>query len=92
MNEVALYDVIIGLEIHVQLQTETKLFCGCETRFGAEPNTLTCHVCTGMPGALPVLNESALTLAIKAGLALNCNIERNTKWDRKNYFLSLIHI
>ena len=86
MNEVALYDVIIGLEIHVQLQTETKLFCGCETRFGAEPNTLTCHVCTGMPGALPVLNESALTLAIKAGLALNCNIERNTKWDRKNYF------
>ena len=80
------YELIIGLEIHVQLQTATKLFCGCETRFGEPANTLTCHVCTGMPGALPVLNQTALDLAIKAGLALNCSIERNTKWDRKNYF------
>ena len=86
MTANAEYEIIVGLEIHVQLQTATKLFCGCETRFGAEPNTLTCHVCTGMPGALPVLNSRALELAIKAGLALNCNIQRNTKWDRKNYF------
>lgn len=80
------FEVIIGLEIHVQLQTETKLFCSCSTQFGAEPNTQTCHVCTGMPGALPVLNEHALKLAIKTGLALGCQIERSTKWDRKNYF------
>lgn len=86
MTASADYEVIIGLEIHVQLQTATKLFCGCETRFGAKPNTLTCHVCTGMPGALPVLNGRALELAIKAGLALNCSIQRNTRWDRKNYF------
>ena len=86
MTEAPDYEVIIGLEIHVQLQTQTKLFCGCETIFGAEPNTRTCHVCTGMPGALPVLNRRALHLAIKAGLAINCQIQRNTKWDRKNYF------
>ena len=86
MTTSAEYELIVGLEIHVQLQTETKLFCGCATQFGAPANTLTCHVCTGMPGALPVLNQSALDLAIKAGLALNCSIERNTKWDRKNYF------
>ena len=78
--------VIIGLEIHVQLQTQSKLFCGCSTKFGSQPNTQTCHVCTGQPGALPVLNRRALQLAIKTGLALNCQIERNTKWDRKNYF------
>ncbi len=77
---------IIGLEIHVQLQTESKLFCGCSTQFGAAPNTQTCFVCTGMPGALPVFNARALDLAIKTGIALNCSIERNTKWDRKNYF------
>ena len=80
------YTTIIGLEIHVQLQTETKLFCGCSVKFGSAPNTQTCMVCTGMPGALPVLNEKALELAIKAGLALNCKIEQHTKWDRKNYF------
>ena len=80
------FEVIIGLEIHVQLRTESKLFCGCSTKFGAPPNTQTCHVCTGMPGALPVLNRHALELAIKTGLALNCQIERATKWDRKNYF------
>lgn len=77
---------VIGLEVHVQLQTQSKLFCGCSTAFGGEPNTQTCPVCTGMPGSLPVLNEHALKLAIKTGLALNCDIARHTKWDRKNYF------
>ncbi len=78
--------LIIGLEVHVQLNTESKLFCGCSTTFGSAPNTQTCPVCTGMPGTLPVLNEKALTLSIKTGLALNCEIARYTKWDRKNYF------
>ena len=78
--------VVVGLEIHVQLQTATKLFCSCSTQFGSPPNTQTCHICTGMPGALPVLNKRALELAIKTGLALDCQIERKTKWDRKNYF------
>ena len=78
--------IIIGLEVHVQLDTESKLFCNCSTEFGAPPNTQTCVVCTGMPGALPVINERALSLSIKTGLALNCEIARYTKWDRKNYF------
>ena len=78
--------LIVGLEVHVQLKTDTKLFCGCSTQFGSAPNTQTCPVCTGMPGTLPVLNEKALELAIKTGLALNCEIARYTKWDRKNYF------
>ena len=78
--------VIIGLEVHVQLDTQSKLFCGCSTEFGAPPNTQTCAVCTGMPGSLPVINERALQLSIKTGLALNCEIARYTKWDRKNYF------
>ena len=80
------YDLIVGLEVHVQLQTQSKLFCGCCTSFGAQPNTQTCPVCTGMPGALPVLNRRALQLAIRTGLALNCDIATFTKWDRKNYF------
>lgn len=79
-------ELIVGLEVHVQLRTESKLFCGCSTQFGSEPNSQTCPVCTGMPGTLPVLNEKALELAIKAGLAINCEIARHTKWDRKNYF------
>ena len=79
-------EVIIGLEVHVQLRSNSKLFCGCSTQFGSEPNTQTCPVCTGMPGTLPVLNEQALKLSIKAGLAINCEIARHTKWDRKNYF------
>ena len=78
--------IVIGLEVHVQLSTDSKLFCGCSTAFGGQPNTQTCPVCTGMPGTLPVLNERAVKLAIKTGLALNCDIARYTKWDRKNYF------
>ena len=78
--------VVIGLEVHVQLDTESKLFCGCSTEYGADPNTQTCPVCTGQPGSLPVINERALELSIKTGLALNCEIARYTKWDRKNYF------
>jgi len=87
-NDIRFEDVttVIGLEVHVQLQTESKLFCSCSTAFGGEPNTQTCPVCTGMPGSLPVLNGQAMRLAIKTGLALNCEIARYTKWDRKNYF------
>jgi len=77
---------VIGLEVHVQLATDTKLFCGCLSRFGAEPNTLTCPVCTGQPGALPVLNERALELAVRAALALGCAVADWSKFDRKNYF------
>ena len=79
-------ETIIGLEVHVQLLTESKLFCRCSAKFGAEPNTQTCPVCTGMPGSLPVLNEHAFWLSVKTGLALNCQIAELTKWDRKNYF------
>ena len=77
---------IIGLEVHVQLKTETKLFCGCSTQFGAPPNTQVCPVCLGLPGALPVMNEQAIHLAVRAGLALDCLIPPVTKWDRKQYF------
>lgn len=80
------YESVIGLEIHVQLNTESKIFCGCSTRFGAEPNSQTCPVCTGMPGVLPVLNEDVLKKGILAGLALNCGIAEYSKFDRKNYF------
>ncbi|MFO0984122.1 MAG: Asp-tRNA(Asn)/Glu-tRNA(Gln) amidotransferase subunit GatB [Planctomycetota bacterium] len=80
------YEPVIGLEVHVQLKTRSKLFCRCPVGFGAEPNTLTCPVCTGQPGVLPVLNGEALRLAIRAGLALQCEIATRTKFDRKNYF------
>jgi aspartyl-tRNA(Asn)/glutamyl-tRNA(Gln) amidotransferase subunit B len=80
------YTTVIGLEVHVQLQTKTKLFCGCSTTFGAPPNTQVCPVCLGLPGSLPVMNREAFALAIKAALALNCRIASFTKWDRKNYF------
>lgn len=79
-------ETIIGLEVHVQLKTNTKLFCGCSTQFGAPPNTQVCPVCLGLPGALPVMNEQAVHLAVRAGLALDCSIPPMTKWDRKQYF------
>jgi aspartyl-tRNA(Asn)/glutamyl-tRNA(Gln) amidotransferase subunit B len=80
------YHTIIGLEVHVQLLTKTKLFCGCSTKFGLPPNSATCPVCIGMPGTLPVMNRQAFHLALKAAVALNCTIALFTKWDRKNYY------
>ena len=80
------YETIIGLEVHVQLLTRSKLFCGCSTQFGTPPNTQTCPVCIGMPGALPVINRKAIELATKAALALDCRIPSFTKWDRKSYY------
>src|SRR5919206_4000578 len=80
------YRIVIGLEVHVQLLTRTKLFCGCSTEFGLPPNSATCPVCIGMPGVLPVMNRQAFELALKAALALNCQIAPFTKWDRKNYY------
>ncbi|HXV28451.1 MAG TPA: Asp-tRNA(Asn)/Glu-tRNA(Gln) amidotransferase subunit GatB, partial [bacterium] len=80
------YESVIGLEVHVQLATKSKLFCACSTAFGSEPNKNTCPVCLGWPGSLPVLNEEALRLAIKVGLALNCEVSPRLKFDRKNYF------
>lgn len=80
------YKTVIGLEVHAQLKTATKLFCKCSTKFGAKPNENTCPVCMGYPGVLPVLNEQAVEFAIKAGLALECEIDPNCKFDRKQYF------
>ena len=80
------YTTIIGLEVHVQLATKSKLFCGCSTQFGAEPNTQTCPICIGMPGTLPVMNREAYELALKTAVALNCEIPAFTKWDRKQYY------
>jgi aspartyl-tRNA(Asn)/glutamyl-tRNA(Gln) amidotransferase subunit B len=80
------FEVVIGLEIHVQLKTNTKIFCGCSTAFGAEPNSHTCPVCTGMPGVLPVLNKTAVDYAARAGVATNCTINRLNRFARKNYF------
>jgi len=82
----AAYEIVIGLEVHVQLKTNTKLFCRCSTEFGNPPNTQTCPVCLGMPGSLPVMNRKAYFLGMKTALALNCGIPNFTKWDRKNYF------
>jgi aspartyl-tRNA(Asn)/glutamyl-tRNA(Gln) amidotransferase subunit B len=80
------YETVIGLEVHVELATKTKIFCGCSTQFGGAPNTHTCPVCTGMPGSLPVLNKQVLEYAIAVGLATNCQINQYSKFDRKNYF------
>ena len=80
------YELIVGLEVHAELSTKTKIFCSCPTEFGAEPNTHICPVCMALPGALPVLNEKVVEYAVKAGLATNCEIEKNSKNDRKNYF------
>ena len=80
------YEVVIGLEVHAELSTKTKIFCSCPTEFGAAPNTHVCPVCMAMPGTLPVLNEKVVEYAVKAGLATNCEISRDSKNDRKNYF------
>lgn len=80
------YETVIGLEVHVELATKTKIFCGCSTAFGGAPNTHTCPVCTGMPGSLPVLNKQVVNYALAVGLATNCTITQYCKFDRKNYF------
>ncbi|MCI6400596.1 MAG: Asp-tRNA(Asn)/Glu-tRNA(Gln) amidotransferase subunit GatB [Candidatus Fimivicinus sp.] len=80
------YEVVIGLEVHTELSTKTKIFCNCTTAFGGEPNTHVCPVCAGMPGTLPVLNRAVVEYAMRTGLALGCDITRYTKFDRKNYF------
>ena len=80
------YEVVIGLEIHAELSTKTKIYCGCSAEFGADPNTKCCPICTGMPGTLPVLNEKVVEYAVKMGLATNCEIAKFSKQDRKNYF------
>jgi aspartyl-tRNA(Asn)/glutamyl-tRNA(Gln) amidotransferase subunit B len=82
----AKYEAVIGLEVHAQLETVTKAFCGCSTRFGDAPNSNTCPVCLGLPGALPVLNAKALELALRASLALHCKIQERSRFARKNYF------
>jgi aspartyl-tRNA(Asn)/glutamyl-tRNA(Gln) amidotransferase subunit B len=80
------YEVVIGLEVHVELHTESKIFCSCPNRFGEAPNTNICPVCLGLPGSLPVFNERVLELAVRASLALNCTVSSYSKFDRKNYF------
>ncbi|MFQ5723554.1 MAG: Asp-tRNA(Asn)/Glu-tRNA(Gln) amidotransferase GatCAB subunit B, partial [Terriglobia bacterium] len=80
------YEAVIGLEVHVQLKTASKIFCACSTRFGDPPNTNVCPVCLGLPGALPVLNRKAVALAVRAALALNCRVNPSSQFARKNYF------
>ncbi|RQD71126.1 MAG: Asp-tRNA(Asn)/Glu-tRNA(Gln) amidotransferase GatCAB subunit B, partial [Halanaerobium sp. MSAO_Bac5] len=80
------YETVIGLEVHVQLSTKSKIFCGCSTEFGKAPNINTCPVCLGLPGSLPVLNKKVVDYAMLAGMALSCDIAEYSKFDRKNYF------
>jgi aspartyl-tRNA(Asn)/glutamyl-tRNA(Gln) amidotransferase subunit B len=80
------YEAVIGLECHAQLLTNSKLFCSCSTKFGEPPNMSTCPVCLGLPGALPVLNRAAVTMAARAALGLNCQVNLESQWSRKNYF------
>ncbi|HBA54330.1 MAG TPA: Asp-tRNA(Asn)/Glu-tRNA(Gln) amidotransferase GatCAB subunit B, partial [Syntrophorhabdus aromaticivorans] len=80
------FEGVIGLEVHAQLLTDTKIFCGCSTKFGGEPNSHTCPTCMGLPGALPVLNKKVVDFAVKLGLALRCDINRRSIFARKNYY------
>ncbi len=80
------WEIVMGLEVHTELATETKIFCGCSTEFGGEPNTHVCEICSGMPGTLPLLNRRVVEFAIRTGIATNCTIMQNNKFDRKNYF------
>ncbi|TET12595.1 Asp-tRNA(Asn)/Glu-tRNA(Gln) amidotransferase GatCAB subunit B, partial [Candidatus Aerophobetes bacterium] len=80
------YEVSIGLEVHVELLTESKLFCGCSTRFGASPNSQTCPVCLGLPGVLPVINKKAVEYTLSTALALNCKASSFSRFARKNYY------
>ena len=82
----AKYEPVIGLEVHVQLATRTKIFCGCSTRFGDPPNTNVCPVCLGLPGTLPVLNKRAVEMAMRASLAIHCTVHEQSRFARKNYF------
>jgi aspartyl-tRNA(Asn)/glutamyl-tRNA(Gln) amidotransferase subunit B len=84
MNE--RYEAVIGLECHAQLLTQSKLFCSCSTKFGEAPNVNTCPVCLGLPGALPVLNKAAIAAATRAAIGLNCTVNLESQWSRKNYF------
>ena len=79
------YELVCGIETHIELATKTKIFCGCTTEFGGAPNTHCCPVCTGQPGSLPILNRKVVEYAVRAGLAVNCKINNNSHMDRKNY-------
>ena len=80
------YELVMGLETHAELDTESKLFCGCSTKFGSEPNTQTCPVCLGLPGVLPVMNKKAFEHSLKVALSLSCEISEFTNFDRKSYY------